>query len=218
MLPWTQHRQTATLPVPAKAETAESFERIMRKYNALVFRTARAVLNSAAEAEDCAQQVWLKVHHRLESYTGQASFAAWIGKIAYHEAISMRRSQFPDKIEAAPPNLEFTGISPEGQTLDSELRAAIESAVDQLPSALREVFVLRDVDGRAAREVAYMLDLTEENVRIRSHRARTLLRRWLTGLEDDTSYGAVHTFDGARCDRIVNNVLSQLFSGSIEPH
>ncbi len=190
------------------ADPHVAFEALMRRYNRLVYRACRAVLRRDADAEDCAQRVWVKVFRRLDGYEGRASFGAWVGRIAYNEAITMTRSTHDadhrplDEAERVP-----SGAStPEQEISARQALARIERAVDTLSAPLREVFMLRDIEARPVDEVATMLGLSEENVRVRSHRARTELRRAV----ENTDVTAAFSFDGERCDRIVRGVLGLL--------
>ncbi len=105
--------------------------------------------------------------------------------------------------------LRSTGPSPEQEALQSELRTLLESAIESLPSTYRSVCVFRDVEGRSTAETADSLDLTEEAVKTRLHRARTLLRDALydrAGVAAATAY----SFHLSRCDRVVAAVFGRL--------
>lgn len=97
---------------------------------------------------------------------------------------------------------------PEHSALRSQVRTLLESRIDLLPEAYRTVFMLRAVEEMSVEEVAQALDIPEATVRTRFFRARSLLREGLAG-EMDGAIGEVFAFDGARCDRIVANVLAR---------
>src|SRR5262249_31835110 len=83
-----------------------------------------------------------------------------------------------------------------------ELAKLVEGAVDALPAAYRAVFVLRDVEGRSTAETAASLDIPEQTAKTRLHRARTLLRNYLSS-QAHAALPWTFQFAGARCDRIV---------------
>ncbi|MBV8495127.1 MAG: sigma-70 family RNA polymerase sigma factor [Alphaproteobacteria bacterium] len=95
-----------------------------------------------------------------------------------------------------------------------EIRRAIESALDALPAPFRTVFVLRAMEQLSTREAAAALGIPQETVKTRFHRANRLLRESLS-----EHFGAIwddaFPFPGARCDRIVANVLARLLSAGI---
>lgn len=80
---------------------------------------------------------------------------------------------------------------------------------DNLPGDYRAVFMMRDIEGLSTAETAECLELTEENVKVRLHRARGLLRRDLLNQVGASSAEAFQ-FLGARCDRVVGNVLERI--------
>src|SRR5690606_32595923 len=98
--------------------------------------------------------------------------------------------------------------SPEHTALRAEVRSLIEHQIDLLPDAFRTVYVLRDVERLSARDVAEALGIPVATVRTRAHRARVLMREGLMGKVEADLSGAF-AFDGARCDRIVANVLAR---------
>lgn len=95
---------------------------------------------------------------------------------------------------------------PEQTAARAEVRRLIEERIDLLPDAYRTVFMLRAVEELSAADVAQALDIPEATVRTRFFRARRLLREGLT-TDVATDLGEAFAFDGARCDRIVENVL-----------
>jgi len=101
--------------------------------------------------------------------------------------------------------------NPEKQASNSEMRVLLEEAVEKLSDDYRAVFMLRDVEEMSTLEVADILEITEENVKIRLHRARALLRRSLyahAGRERKQAF----SFHAVRCDRVVKNVFERIRS------
>ena len=99
--------------------------------------------------------------------------------------------------------------SPEQQAGRSELRTILEQAVEKLPDTYRTAFILRDVGQMSAAEVAEVLEISEDNMKIRLHRARAMLRKRLyaqAGIES----AAMFDFHAVRCDRVVKNVLERI--------
>ncbi len=94
-------------------------------------------------------------------------------------------------------------------------RSEASSLLDGLPDGSRAVLVLRDVEGMSTAETSHALGITEENIKIRLHRARATLRRGLSDYVDrETCHAFV--FQAPRCNRVVKQVLEQLlgFGGS----
>lgn len=191
----------------------EAFELLMRRYNALVFRTARSVVRADSDAEDCAQHAWILAFDRLKQLEDRGGFSSWVARIAYREALrsaraNRSRSGVPyDELEGEP-ELTMSVSDPERDAQRSQLRSRLEASVDALPAGLREAFVLCEVQQLSARETGELLGISEENARIRAHRARAALRDHLGSVTPELAFA----FDGARCDRLVRNVMRVVLS------
>ena len=102
---------------------------------------------------------------------------------------------------------------PDRLAMRSQIRRLMEERIDLLPEAFRTVFMLRAVEELSVEEVAVALEIPEVTVRTRFFRARSLLRESLSR-DVDLVINDAFSFDGARCDRIVANVLSRLAYGA----
>ncbi len=195
------------------------FEVLMRRYNRRLYRAARSILGDDSEAEDVIQDAYVRAYEHLNQFSGQAKFSTWLTKIAVHEALARhrRRRRFVE-IDSTP-ETERNSMSilisktqnPEQQALARELNAVLESAVDALPEVYRSVFILRAVEEMNTIETAECLDISEEAVKTRLHRARALLREELYSRIGIATAGAFQ-FAGPRCDRVVSAVFDRIRS------
>jgi RNA polymerase sigma-70 factor, ECF subfamily len=203
-------------------ETA--FELLMRRHNQLLFRTARAVVRDADEAEDIVQEAYLKAYCALDRYEGRSKLATWLVRITMNEALNraMRAKRVvslpgieggDDAADDGPARSSaWHGESrrrPEEAAGDSELRAVLTDAVDRLPESLRAVFVLRGVEQLSVEETAECLDLSAEAVRVRFHRARNALRDEIDRSVTEESR-RLFAFGNERCDRVVERTLMRI--------
>jgi RNA polymerase sigma-70 factor (ECF subfamily) len=101
---------------------------------------------------------------------------------------------------------------PEQQTYDQELRLVLEGAIDSLPESYRLVFMLRSVEGLSVAATAGCLDIGEEAVKTRLHRARSLLRKDLERRAGVVT-AQVFPFHLSRCDRVVEGVFRRIAPG-----
>ena len=95
------------------------------------------------------------------------------------------------------------------QASNSEVRRLLEEAVEKLPDAYRTIFILRDLEDMSTTDTADVLEITEDNVKVRLHRARALLRKSLyarAGMERKEAFN----FHAVRCDRVVKNVFERI--------
>jgi RNA polymerase sigma-70 factor, ECF subfamily len=193
------------------------YEVIMRRHNQRLYRVARAILRDDAEAEDVMQDAYVRAYQNLSSFEGRAKFSTWLTRIAVHEALSRsrKRSRFQSLDSSEDPNGDImiaptsTDRSPEQQTYDRELASVLEKAVLGLSEEHRLVFVLRDVEGMNTEETATCLNLTQENVKVRLHRAHAALRKRLYAAVGGTA-SQCFEFNAVRCDRVVSGVFHTL--------
>jgi len=191
------------------------FEIIMRRYNQRLYRVAHSILRNDAEAEDVMQDAYVRAYQHLGQFEGRAKFSTWLTRIAVHEALARahRRSRVQE-LDAEPSGgymdpLISNTPDPEQQASDHELVALLQTAVLALPTSYRSVLMLRDIEEMSTTETAQALDLTEENVKVRLHRARALLRREMFA-RAGAQRGNAFPFMGARCDRMVQAVMERI--------
>jgi RNA polymerase sigma-70 factor, ECF subfamily len=199
-----------------KAGDTALYEILMRRYNQRLYRVARAILRDDAEAEDVMQDAYVRAYQHLDQFAGRAPFAAWLTRIAVHEALRRvelrKRSQefkepeetgeFPMYIAEKPPD-------PEQWAARAELSQLLEEALLGLPEKYRAVLMLHNVEGLSVSEIAAALDLSEENVKVRLHRGRAIARDWLFERVGTNARNAF-PFMGVRCDRVVATVFARL--------
>ena len=196
---------------------AASFEKLMRRYNQKVFRAARSVLRNDSEAEDVVQETFVRAYRHLGDFEERSSLATWLVRIAVHEALArLRRSRLfgaldggKDRQERGFSRVESSEPGPEEQAGYGELRSVLTAAIDSLPEGLRTVFVLREIEGLSTLEACEALQLSTEAVRVRLHRARLTLRRYMEKQLGEEVRG-LFTFAGTRCDAMVARVFRKL--------
>ena len=191
------------------------FEVLMRRHNERIYRAARSIVRDELEAEDVMQQAYVNAYAHLRQFDGRAKFSTWLTRIAIHEALGRARKR--GRYESLDFNQEegsivpprTTAPDPEHRAFAGELRALLESAIDTLPDGLREVFMLREVDGQSTADTAACLSVSEDVVKTRLSRARASLRRELAA---HTGMLAAETFrfPQPRCDRVVAAVFARI--------
>ena len=193
------------------------YELLMRRHNQRVYRIARAILRDDAEAEDVMHDAYVRAYQNLADFEGRAKFITWLTRIALNEALARvrRRSRFQSIDSSDPSNGDLMNSAtssrrnPEQESYDRELSGVIEKAVLALPDEYRVVFMLRDVEGMSTEEAAEYLNLTQENVKVRLHRAHAKLRKQLYAAVGATTVRCFQ-FHAVRCDRVVNGVFRKL--------
>jgi RNA polymerase sigma-70 factor (ECF subfamily) len=201
----------------------DAFARIMRRYNQRLYRLAVSVMGDASEAEDVLQESYVRAFYAFATYTGAGSLGAWLARIVRNEAIDRVRARDSRRshvaIEAdlgdqgeqpvAENNVMIDVIDPQALAANADLRRLLERAIQRLPEQFRTAFVLREVEGLSVEETAEYLGIPPATVKTRDHRARNLLRGYLSE-NIDATIPQTFPFLGARCDRIVEKVLVRL--------
>ena len=192
------------------------FEVLMRRHNTRVYRAIRSIIRDEAEVEDLMQQAYLHAYENLDRFEGASRFSTWLLRIALNEALMRARKSARLSVVAEPPVDEERGMpatSPEEHAHDRQVVALLEAAVDSLPDLYRTAFMLREVQGLSTAEAADLLDVTEDVVKTRLHRARGLVRDALLARAGANAGEAFRFFD-PRCDRVVGGVMARISAGS----
>src|SRR5215475_4052388 len=176
----------------------DAFGRLVGEHHASLRRVARLYVASAAIADEVVQDTWLGVIRGIWAFEGRSSLKTWIYRILVNRARTraVRESRstplagpLPTEIETEPipgddspapghwphPSLH-PDASPERSLLTKELRGTLRTVIDALPSNLRIVLWLRDVEGWSSGEVCNALAIQETNERVLLHRARSRVR------------------------------------------
>jgi len=175
-----------TDPVVERARKGdlEAFGELVESYQHRIVNYIRAIVANEADAEDVAQDTFLRAYRALGRFRGQSSFKTWLYQIATNAARSHlgRRRASPETAGAeSDDGTSEIDRAASGHDLEAELvsRDRIERALAGLPAVLREAVVLRDVEGLDYREIAEALDIPIGTVESRIFRGRQRLRKIL---------------------------------------
>jgi RNA polymerase sigma-70 factor (ECF subfamily) len=161
---------------PVATTLDQEFERRLADCSSLAYRVALGVLHSPADAEDVAQEAFVRAYHHFEELREHEHFRGWLVRCTWRLAIDRYRSAARRErreqiaLETAPPP-----VSVEESAAGREFQRRLNAALDALPEELRRVVVLAAIEGYDMRETAGLLDVPEGTVRSRLHRARKLL-------------------------------------------
>src|SRR5437870_6202854 len=170
-------------------------ERLVTTYQDWAYRLAIRIAGNAQDAEEVVQDAFLTVVRKIDTFRGESAFGSWFYRIVANAAYQKlrgrqgrRRELSLDEVlpvfdEASRHVAPMIDWSPrvDDPSVQTELRAALTSAINELPAVYRTVLVLRDVEGRSTLEIADALRLSVPNVKSRVHRARLFVRKRLGG-------------------------------------
>jgi RNA polymerase sigma-70 factor, ECF subfamily len=184
------------LAARAAAGDNSAFEAIVQRYQTRVFRLA-CRLTSHTDAPDILQDTFLQVYRHLPSFRGESQFGTWLYRIATNAALMHRRAsarRHAESLEAYLPRFDADGqhtatpaellvVSRADDLMDRQMLAAkARDVIARLPDLYRDAFVLRDLEDMPTAHVAQVLGVEPATVRQRVHRARLLLRGYLSEL------------------------------------
>jgi RNA polymerase sigma-70 factor, ECF subfamily len=184
----------------ARKGSEKAYRELLGRYQRPVFSLVYRMVRDREQAEDIAQETFVKVFNHLGSYNPKYKFSSWIFKIASNLAIDHLRKKEPETISldgsrnaVTDEQMEATRITvasrdenPEEFLEARELGAEIEQAIGQLRAEYRTAILLRHVEGRPYEEIAEIMDVPLGTVKTYIHRARTELRGTLAHLRVET--------------------------------
>ena len=166
----------------------EAFYELVRPYERMVYATAISVAKNPADAEEIAQEAILKAFSNICRFRAESKFSTWLLQITYNEArmkLKKSRRHLYESIDDQRQNKkgdywprDYADWRPIPSELleQSEIRKAVQNAINSLSPNHRNVLVLRDVQHLSMKEITAILGISEASVKSRLHRARLVLR------------------------------------------
>ena len=175
-----------------KGDTA-SFEPLVQKYSPRVFATARRYARRESEAEDIAQEVWLKAFHKLKSFRGDAPFEHWLMRLAVRTCYDFlrghqrnRETSFSDLSEPENHWLERFAVQPESASEHADAaKQLVGRILEQLSPPARLVITLLEIEDRSVKEISKLTGWSVPLVKVRAFRARAEMRKILARMAKD---------------------------------
>ena len=171
----------ARLIADARAGDERAYAAIVRRHTAVAFRVAYAIVRDSGEAEDAAQEAFVKAHRALGRFRRDAAFRPWLLKIVANEARNRVRRRGRQARLAMRAGLHPPAASSEELALDAIGAAELRAAVDRLAAPQRDVVVCRYLLGLSVAETAAAIGIREGTVKSRTARALDRLAVLLAG-------------------------------------
>ena len=219
----------AELVAAARSRDEEAVRELIRRLNGRLYRIARGMMPSDAEAEEVVQDAYLSAFTHLDDFREAARFSTWITRITLNCAAMRLRKHRPEQQEydtVRERNLRGAGVLAlpgcDPETAETALarmqtRAVIEAAVAELPSDLRLVFLMHETAGLGLHDIARDLSLPLGTVKTRLMRARHRLRRIITA-RIRGGFDSIFPFAGRRCAGMADRVAGLLRAEATHPH
>lgn len=181
----------AALVARLQAGDEAAYAQLIEENAARVYRLALRMMGNEADAEDVLQETFLSAFKSMDQFEARSSLSTWLYRIASNAALMRLRRKEPEQVSVDEPIERDDGdllprqffdfcCLPEDDYLRDEARQEMARAIDELPTTLRSVFVLRDIEGLSTDETAAALNLSVPAVKSRLMRARLKLRERLS--------------------------------------
>ncbi len=174
--------------IPAQS-AAEQVEAVVRQHARFVYQVAYAVLRHPQDAEDAAQETFIRVWKHAKELSGVLNQRAWLARIAWRVAIDRRRKHPLIGTDEDLPELPANGTGAEASVIRRQQVALLERMIATLPRELQETLTLSTVEEMTSVEIGEVLDIPESTVRVRMLRARQMLREKLQAITERNKDG-----------------------------
>jgi len=192
------------------------FEILLRRNNQKLYRVVKGYLKDEDEIEDAMQESYVKAYENLGNFKGKSAFSTWLIRIAINEClnkiskkgklVSINSSDAMDDAMNKIPN-RTRSITPENKMIRKEMKNILEVSIEELPEKYRAVYIMREVEEMSYSEISLCLDISESNIKVRLHRAKSMLRELI--LQTTTLYD-IYEFGNFRCDKMVSRVMQEI--------
>jgi len=185
----------------------KAFDLLVLKYQLRLSKLVSRFLRNQSDVPDVVQESFIKAYRALPNFRGESAFYTWLYRIAINTAknhlVSQSRKSPANSIDVQ--DAEDYGASewlkeyasPEREALAEELKSTIYTAIDDLPSDLREAITLREIEGLSYEDIAAVMDCPIGTVRSRIFRAREAIDEKLEPILDDDSRHVSSSFSGS---------------------
>lgn len=164
-----------------KAGQMEGFEMLVKKYHNRLVNIANSLTGNTSDAEDIAQETFLKVYRNLNDFRNQAKFSSWLYRITLNTAYDhLRKNKHKN---ASLDEMDYSRI-PDNKTSEDVLaKETLRKALDKIPFDFRSALILKEIEGLSYEEIAQALKIRLGTVESRIFRARRMLKNLLTRKE-----------------------------------
>lgn len=193
----------------------DEYEVLIRRYNNLLYKTAKGILSEESDVEDAMQEAYIRGYEKLHQFRREARFSTWLTRILINCALQ-QASKLKGRQMLSLDVLERNDMKSLQETPDvfgndpsvgENLKKALEAAINQLPEKYRVVFILREIANTPVTDVAEMMEISEENVKIRLHRAKMMLKDML---RSEASSLEIFEFHATRCALVASRVMAAI--------
>ncbi|MEX6687084.1 sigma-70 family RNA polymerase sigma factor [Danxiaibacter flavus] len=190
------------------------FEIIIRRNNAILYKTGRSYNYSHEDTQDLMQETFIDAYRNLSKFAGHAAFKTWITRIMLNNCFHKKHklsfsNETPSEIsdKSVPMYSSNRNADTANSVVNKELGLIVENALKQLSLDYRMVFSLREINGFSIEETAETLNISQANVKTRLNRAKSMLRK---EIEKYYQPEEIFEFNRVYCDGMVSRVMDKI--------
>lgn len=187
------------------------FELIIRRNNPFLYRIGKMYHFSHEDTQDLMQDSYIQAYTHLSQFENRSSLKTWLSKIMVNQCYKRTQKWSSKNMESLENNAQvynrYDGAETSKKVMNAELNSVLEKALLHIPEDYRTVFTLREINGLNVFETAEILDISENNVKVRLNRAKNFLR---TEIEKVYNREEVFEFNLIYCDAMVNRVMKEI--------
>ncbi len=150
----------------------QAFRELVERYHRLIYTVAYQVLRDRHEAEDLTQEVFVQVYLKLKEFRGESSLSSWLYRIAYHQGLNYRRDLKLERRELMEDASTLLASATESPMESIENKEEVEKLLSKLPAHDRLILTLFYLEEHSIQEIAEILEISVNSVKVRLHRAR----------------------------------------------
>lgn len=194
------------------AGNINAYEVVIRRYNQLMFRIAKGVFVDDDEAMDIVQEAHITVYQKLDSFKGPKGFMSWIATITRNIALMRLRKSSRLSYQEEEEVFNFIELDIAAEPIydtiaNQQTKATLEQLINALPINYRAIFILRAIEKMAINDIAQILSLEYDVVKVRFYRAKKMLKVEIGQILTEQKL-SLYEFAGDRCDNITHNVMA----------
>lgn len=190
------------------------YELLMRRNNQRLYRVIRGYITIEDDILDVMQNSYLKAYENLHKFRKEASFNTWLIRIGINEALArLNKEQKHLKDSFGPETIKIISISekvksnPENIMIENETKELLERAILELAPNYKIPYILKEIEGLSIEEIADSIGISESNVKVRIHRAKSQLK---DSLFSYTNSMEVFEFGSSKCDCLVSSIMGRI--------
>lgn len=189
------------------------YEIIVRRFNPVLYKVGRSYNYNHEDTEDLMQETFIDAYKNLEKFEGRSAFKTWLIRIMMNncyrkkQKLSYKNEITKDLNDNSTPMFSNSKNGADKIFQNRELGSIIENALFKIPLDYRMVFSLREINGLSVAETASLLSISENNVKVRLNRSKTMLRK---EIEQTYTASELFEFNLIYCDGIVKHVMEAI--------